>query len=64
MFRVLSIVQTKKGDFILKKSFHIQTINSLHDRFEHFVAPFRGPATKQPHRLRLVLHRTLESRWT
>ena len=25
---------------------HIQTINSLHDRFERFMEPFRGPATK------------------
>jgi DNA-binding FadR family transcriptional regulator len=26
--------------------FHFQTINSLHQRFERFMAPFRGPATK------------------
>lgn len=31
---------------MINKVFHIQTINSLHERFAGFVAPFRGPATK------------------
>jgi transposase-like protein len=39
-------INAKKGPFVIDKAFHIQTINSLHDRFERFMEPFRGPATK------------------
>lgn len=39
-------IDAKKGPFVIDKAFHIQTINSLHDRFERFMEPFRGPATK------------------
>ncbi len=35
-----------KGSRIIGNAFHIQTVNSLHDRFERFMSPFRGPATK------------------
>ena len=35
-----------KGTRIIGNAFHIQTVNSLHDRFERFMSPFRGPATK------------------
>jgi transposase-like protein len=39
-------IDAKKGPFVIKRAFHVQTINSLHDRFERFMEPFRGPATK------------------
>lgn len=39
-------IDAKKGPFVIDKAFHIQTINSLHDRFERFMSPFRGPATR------------------
>ena len=39
-------INAKKGPFVIDRAFHIQTINSLHDRFERFMEPFRGPATK------------------
>jgi hypothetical protein len=39
-------INAKKGPFVIDKAFHIQTINSLHDRFERFIEPFRGPATR------------------
>ena len=35
-----------KGPRLIGNAFHIQTVNSLHDRFERFMDPFRGPATK------------------
>lgn len=39
-------IDAKKGPFVIDKAFHIQTRNSLHDRFERFMEPFRGPATR------------------
>lgn len=39
-------IDAKKGPFVIERALHIQTINNLHDRFERFMAPFRGPATK------------------
>lgn len=39
-------IDAKNGPFVIERAFHIQTINNLHDRFERFMAPFRGPATK------------------
>jgi transposase-like protein len=39
-------IDAKKGPFVIDKAFHVQTINSLHDRFERFMKPFRGPATR------------------
>jgi len=39
-------IDAKKGPFVIDKAFHVQTINSLHDRFERFMEPFRGPSTK------------------
>ncbi len=39
-------IDAKRGPFVIDKAFHVQTINSLHDRFERFMEPFRGPATK------------------
>jgi len=39
-------IDAKKGPFVIEKAFHIQTINSLHERFARFMEPFRGPATK------------------
>jgi transposase-like protein len=39
-------IDAKKGPFVLEAAFHIQNINSLHDRFERFMKPFIGPATK------------------
>jgi len=39
-------INATKGPRIIGKAFHIQTVNSLHDRFERFMSPFRGSATK------------------
>jgi hypothetical protein len=39
-------IDAKKGPFVLEAAFHIQNINILHDLFEQFMKPFRGPATK------------------
>lgn len=39
-------INAKKGPFVINSAFHVQTINSLHDRFERFMEPFRGPATR------------------
>ena len=39
-------IDAKEGPFVIDKAFHVQTINSLHDRFERFMKPFRRPATK------------------
>ncbi len=34
------------GPFVIDKAFHAQTMYCLHDRFERFMEPFLGPATK------------------
>ena len=39
-------IDAKKGPFVIDKAFQVQTINSLHERFERFMEPFRGPATR------------------
>ena len=36
----------KKGPRVIAKAFHMQTVNNLHSRFETFMRPFCGPATK------------------
>ena len=36
----------KKGPRVIAKAFHMQTVNNLHSRFETFMKPFCGPATK------------------
>ncbi len=38
----------KTGPRVIRTAFHIQTINNLHSRFESFMKPFCGPATKNP----------------
>lgn len=39
-------LHSKKGPRVIRKAFHMQNINNLHGRFESFMTPFRGPATK------------------
>lgn len=39
-------LNSKTGPRVINNVFHIQTINSLHQRFQRFMDPFRGPATK------------------
>ncbi len=39
-------LNAKKGPKVVQKAFHIQTINNLHSRFQTFMDPFCGPATK------------------
>ena len=34
----------KKGPRVIQNTFHIQTINNMHRRFEDFMRPFCGPA--------------------
>ena len=36
----------KGGPRVIDTAFHIQTVNNLHGRFESFMRPFCGPATK------------------
>src|SRR5690606_17360243 len=36
----------KDGPRVIDTAFHIQTVNNLHSRFEAFMRPFCGPATK------------------
>lgn len=36
----------KRGQRVIQKAFHIQNVNNLHGRFEQFMKPFRGPATR------------------
>jgi transposase-like protein len=36
----------KTGLKVIRTAFHIQTVNNLHSRFESFMKPFCGPATK------------------
>jgi transposase-like protein len=36
----------KGGPKVIDTAFHIQTVNNLHSRFESFMKPFCGPATK------------------
>jgi transposase-like protein len=37
---------SKHGPRVIDTAFHIQTVNNLHSRFESFMKPFCGPATK------------------
>jgi hypothetical protein len=36
----------KTGPKVIRTAFHLQTVNNLHSRFESFMKPFCGPATK------------------
>ena len=40
------VLNAKSGPRVISKAFHIQNINNLHSRFEGFMRPFCGPATK------------------
>jgi transposase-like protein len=39
-------LNAKTGPRVIDTAFHIQTVNALHSRFESFMRPFCGPATK------------------
>lgn len=39
-------LNAKKGPRVIQNAFHIQTISNLHSRFERFMEPFCGAATK------------------
>jgi hypothetical protein len=39
-------IDASNGPRVLHGAFHIQTVNSLHNRFKAFIKPFCGPATK------------------
>jgi transposase-like protein len=39
-------LSAKTGPRVIDTAFHIQTVNNLHSRFEAFMRPFCGPATK------------------
>jgi transposase-like protein len=39
-------LNAKAGPRVIDTAFHIQTVNNLHSRFEAFMRPFCGPATK------------------
>ena len=38
--------QAQGGPKVIRTAFHLQTVNNLHSRFESFMKPFCGPATK------------------
>ncbi|MCZ0962228.1 hypothetical protein OU682_11410, partial [Paracoccus sp. EF6] len=40
------VVGRKPGTRVAAGCYHIQTVNSLHARYEAFIKPFCGPATK------------------
>ena len=40
------VLSNKPGQRVIERVFHIQNINALHSRYEDFIKPFRGPATK------------------
>ncbi|MCB9942598.1 MAG: IS1595 family transposase [Geminicoccaceae bacterium] len=40
------VLRDKPGHRIIQNVFHIQTVNSLHQRFHAFIGLFRGPATR------------------
>jgi hypothetical protein len=40
------ILRDKDGPRVIDAAFHIQTVNNLHNRFESFMKPCCGPATK------------------
>jgi transposase-like protein len=39
-------INPKTGLRVIRTAFHLQTVNNLHSRFESFMKPFCGPATK------------------
>lgn len=39
-------LNAKTGPKVIDTAFHIQTVNNLHSRFEAFMRPFCGPATR------------------
>lgn len=39
-------LNAKTGPKVIDTAFHIQTVNNLHSRFENFMKPFCGPATR------------------
>ncbi|BBU59552.1 MULTISPECIES: hypothetical protein [Rhodobacterales] len=53
------MVGTKPGTRVTAGSYHIQNVNSLHARYDKFIKPLCGPATKN---LNLYI-RWLEARW-
>lgn len=40
------VLSANSGQRVVDRVFHIQTVNSLHQRFNGFMRPFKGPATK------------------
>lgn len=40
------VIKTKPGQKTASATHHIQNINNLHSRYETFIKPFRGPASK------------------
>lgn len=44
--RALEQVNTRKGERVRDKVYHIQNANAFHSRFKAFYKPFRGPAKK------------------
>lgn len=40
------VLNNKPGQRVVEKAFHIQNVNSLHSRYDEFMRPFKGPASK------------------
>lgn len=56
-------VSNKSGQRVVAGAFHIQNVNALHSRYDAFIRPFCGPATKYLYRyLRWFLLRTRSPR--
>lgn len=40
------VLNNKPGQRVIQKAYHIQNVNSLHSRYDEFMRPFKGPASK------------------
>ena len=40
------VIRTKPGQKTASATHHIQNINNLHSRYDAFIKPFRGPASR------------------
>ena len=40
------VLSIKPGKRVVQRAFHIQNVNALHSRYDDFMHPFKGPASK------------------
>lgn len=57
---VHNALSNKPGKRVVQRAFHIQNVNALHSRYDEFMHPFKGPASKYlEHYLHWLLLRKL-----